>query len=277
MRQDDVPTSTIWDDYLNGKMTIAELSVRHGVSASTIKRRLRLLEPLEWVDEPLAGHDVVHMDVTYWGRNFGVLLVLSATTGRPLHMRFVKHETKADYVSAIKSLQARGLKVDGVVLDGLKVVFKELTDVRFQMCQFHMCALIRRKITQNPKTEAGKALQELMRSLSSSCKEDFSKAFEQWKERWREFLSEQTESANGRKIFTHKRLRSASASLSFFMPYLFTFEEVPGMPKTNNRVEGTFTDLKKNLNCHCGMGEVNRKRFICGFFLALKSKSQAEE
>jgi hypothetical protein len=30
-----------------------------------------------------------------------------------------------------------------------------------------------------------------------------------------------------------------------------------------------FTDLKKNLNNHSGMGEAGRKRFISGFFLAL--------
>ena len=41
------------------------------------------------------------------------------------------------------------------------------------------------------------------------------------------------------------------------------------MPNTNNKIEGTFTDLKKNLNNHSGMSTKNRKRFICGFFLVL--------
>ena len=40
------------------------------------------------------------------------------------------------------------------------------------------------------------------------------------------------------------------------------------MPNTNNKLEGTFTDLKKNLNNHSGMNHENRKRFICGLFLA---------
>ena len=35
------------------------------------------------------------------------------------------------------------------------------------------------------------------------------------------------------------------------------------MPNTNNKIEGTFTDLKKNLNNHSGMSTKNRKRFIC--------------
>ncbi len=44
------------------------------------------------------------------------------------------------------------------------------------------------------------------------------------------------------------------------------------MPNTNNKIEGTFTDVKKNLNSHSGMNEENRKRFICGFFLAFGKK-----
>ena len=44
------------------------------------------------------------------------------------------------------------------------------------------------------------------------------------------------------------------------------------MPDTNNKIEGTFTDLKKNLNNHSGSTQENRKRFISGFSLALESK-----
>lgn len=40
------------------------------------------------------------------------------------------------------------------------------------------------------------------------------------------------------------------------------------MPNTNNKIEDTFTDLKKNLNTHRGLIMENRKRFISGFFLA---------
>ena len=45
------------------------------------------------------------------------------------------------------------------------------------------------------------------------------------------------------------------------------------MPNTNNKIEGVFTDLNKNLNNHVGLSEDGRKRFIEGFFLALESKS----
>lgn len=57
-------------------------------------------------------------------------------------------------------------------------------------------------------------------------------------------------------------------SISHYLPYLFTFENVPGMPNANNTIEGTFTDMKKNLHNHPGMTAENRKRMIDGVFLA---------
>ena len=64
------------------------------------------------------------------------------------------------------------------------------------------------------------------------------------------------------------RLRSAMNSLDYYLPYLYTYQrpECEGMPNTNNKIEGTFTDLKKNLNNHSGMSIQNRMRFISGYF-----------
>ena len=88
-------------------------------------------------------------------------------------------------------------------------------------------------------------------------------------EKWHDFLKgKTTNELTGRTVFTHQRLRSAMLSLSFYLPYLFTFEDVDGMPNTNNLIEGTFTDMKKNIRNHPGMKEESRKRMIDGFFLA---------
>ena len=68
-------------------------------------------------------------------------------------------------------------------------------------------------------------------------------------------------------------------SIDFYLPYLFTYqlEDCKGMPNTNNKIEGTFTDLKNNLNNHSGLTQENRKRFISGFFLALMETLSMEK
>ena len=69
--------------------------------------------------------------------------------------------------------------------------------------------------------------------------------------------------------FTHRRLRSAMHSVDFYLSYLFTYQLPECVGMTNNKIEGTFTDLERNLNNHSGMSKENRKRFISGFFLAV--------
>ena len=66
-------------------------------------------------------------------------------------------------------------------------------------------------------------------------------------------------------------LRSSPFYSGYTTTLLSTYQKqnCAGMPNTNNKIEGTFTDLKKNLNNHSGLSIKNRKRFICGFFLAL--------
>ena len=139
------------------------------------------------------------------------------------------------------------------------------------MCQFHMKQIIRRYLTLNPKMHASKELKDMIGRLHKAEEADFKKDYQAWKEKWKDTISHKNLHKDGKMHYTHQRLRAAMNSLNFYLPYLFTFqrEECKGMPNTNNKIEGTFTDLKKNLNNHSGLTQENRKRFISGFFLAL--------
>ena len=112
-----------------------------------------------------------------------------------------------------------------------------------------------------------------MRTLPSITESEFKEKYTLWKNFWAETLNKRSQLKSGKTQYTHKRLRSAMRSIDFFLPYLFTYQKqnCAGMPNTNNKIEGTFTDLKKNLNNHSGLSTKNRKRFICGFFLVDKS------
>ena len=266
----EISENELWNAYLQEKQTIKELSLRFGVSVSTVKRRLRYIKR-EWVQPPLSGKGFVHLDTTYWGRGFGVLLALDSQTGKPLYMAFVKSETVKDYADAVSSIKERGYSIRGLIIDGKKSLFKQFSDYPIQMCQFHMKQIIRRYLTLNPKMLASKELKDLSGRLHKVEENDFKKDYQQWKEKWKDTIGHKSLHKDGKMHYTHRRLRSAMNSLNFYLPYLFTFqrEDCRGMPNTNNKIEGTFTDLKKNLNNHSGLMTENRKRFISGFFLAL--------
>jgi len=260
----------LWTLYQARKQTIDELASHYGVSSSTIKRRLRNIHK-GWQQPELTGSGFVHIDATYWGRNWGILLAIDELTGKPLYLSFIKHETNADYRTAIKSIEARGYKIKGIVIDGKQSLFDVFAEYNVQMCQFHMCQIARRYLTKNPRMRAAKELKTLMGTLTQSSAAEFQSAYETWQKEFADFINKRTISKlTGKSHFTHKRLRTLKNSIDFYLPYLFTYQkdECRGMSNTNNKIEGTFTDLKKNLNNHSGMSEENRKRFINGFFLA---------
>ena len=261
----------LWKLYQENKQTVSELAASLGTSPSTIKRRLRNVV-IEWKQPPLSGHGFVHLDATYWGRNDGVLAALDSQTGKILYLAFIKHERVSDYQDAVTSIEERGYKIDGIIIDGLQSLFTQFSAYKIQMCQFHMKQIIKRYLTLNPRLLAARALNELIKSLTTTDKDDFIKGYEAWKQEWKDTINKRSELKNGKTRYRHRRLRSAMHSLDFYLPYLFTYQEegCEDMPNTNNKLEGTFTDLKKNLNNHSGMNEENRKRFICGFFLALR-------
>jgi Zn ribbon nucleic-acid-binding protein len=273
-----VDTDTLWSLYQDRKQTMAELAEKHRISQSTIKRRLREVE-IEWVQPSLTGGGFLHLDTTYWGHNWGVLLGLDEETGLPLYVAFIGHERVQDYIDAVRSIEQRGYCIRGIVIDGMQSLFSEFSAYKIQMCQFHTMEIVKLYLTKRPKLIAARELKELVGSLTTRQKNEFEDEYRKWKERWGNTLNRRTTLKSGKTQFTHKRLRSAMHSVDFYLPYLFTYQqpECKGMPNTNNKIEGTFTDLKKNLNNHSGMSKENRKRFISGFFLALKSKLEREK
>ena len=224
----------MWNAYQQEKQTIKELSERFGMSVATIKRRLHGIKR-EWVQPPLSGEGFVHLDVTYWGRSFGVLLALDGQTGKPLYMAFVKSETVKNYEDAVSSIKGRGYTIRGIIIDGKQSLFKTFSEYHVQMCQFHMKQIIRRYLTQNPKMHASKELKALADRLHRANEADFKKDYQEWKEKWKNTTDHKSLHKDGKMHYTHQRLRAAMNSLNFYLPYLFTCqrEDCKGMPNTN--------------------------------------------
>ncbi len=152
--------------YVSQRKTVADLAVKYRVSASTIKRRLREIS-LEWEQPDLSGlSGFVHIDATYWGRNFGVLLAVDNQSGAVLYLAFIKHENAEDYRTAIGSIEARHYKIKGIIVDGNRHLSSLFKGYSIQMCQFHMRQITRRYLTLNPRLLAARALKELLRTLT---------------------------------------------------------------------------------------------------------------
>ena len=208
------------EDYVVHKMTLEELSSKYLKSVSTIQRCLRKMRHVHVISRE---KDVtVLLDTTYWGRNFGLMVIKDALRNKILWRKYVRHETIADYMEGIEWLRLHGFRIYGAVCDGMKGLFKALYPIPVQMCQVHQQRIVRTYLTSKPELDASIELLELSKTMTSTDKESFIGAFNLWHERWREFLSERSiDKATGKKRYTHRRLRSAYLSLKRNMPYLW--------------------------------------------------------
>ena len=252
-------------DYVEGKQTIEQLSVRYGVSSRTIQRDLK---GMRYVQKISKNKDVtIQLDTTYWGRNFGLMVIKDALRNKILWRKYVRYETIKDYLEGVEWLKFQGFKIYGVVIDGMRGLAQALYPIPVQMCQFHQIMIVRRYLTQDPDIEASIELLCLIKEITRMDKESFIGAFEEWYERNKDTLNERI---NDRRIkrktppFMRPRLRSAYLSIKRNMQLLWTFYDHPetGLPNTNNALEGVFSDIKSKTRVHRGISRNNRKKLL---------------
>lgn len=180
--------SQVITDYVEGKQTLHQLAVKYGVNEKTIRRDL---EGMRYVHKISKYKDVtIQMDTTYWGRNFGLMVIRDALRGNVLWHKYVHHETIAQYVEGVDWLKDQGFKIYGAVIDGMKGLPQALRPVPIQMCQFHQMLIVRRYLTQNPDIEASQKLLDLVNIITKTDKESFIGAFNEWYENYKYVLND---------------------------------------------------------------------------------------
>ena len=217
----------IISDYVEHKLTLKELSVKYRKGVSTIQRRLRQMRHIHVISR--YKDVVIQMDTTYWGRNYGLMVIKDALRGKILWYKYVRNETVAGCVQGVEWLEQHDFTIHGTVCDGLRGLFKALSKYRVQMCQVHQQRIVRTYLTRNPELEASRELLDLSNRLTSSTKYSFVGKLEQWHGRWKSFLSERSTELSGKTHFTHRTLKSAYLSLKRNMPYLWTAYDNPNL------------------------------------------------
>ena len=260
--------SQVITDYVEGKQTLEQLAAKYGVNERTIRRDL---ESMRYVRKVAKHKDVaIQMDTTYWGRNFGLMVIRDALRGNVLWHKYVRHETVARYVEGVEWLKCNGFRIYGAVIDGLRGLPQALKPIPVQMCQFHQMLAVRRYLTQEPDLEASRDLLTLVNMLTKTDKESFTGAFGEWHEKYGAVINERVHDKRIKRKtppYMRPRLRSAYLSVKRNMPLLWTFYDYPqtGLPNTNNALEGLFSDLKTKVRVHRGISREHRKKLLDGY------------
>ena len=257
--------SQVITDYIEGKQTLEQLASKYKVSERTIRRDL---EGMRFVHKIAKHKEVtVQLDTTYWGRNFGLMVIKDVLRNEILWHKYVRNETIAQYVEGISWLEQNGFKIYGAVIDGMRGLAQALYPIPVQMCQFHQILITRRYLTQEPDLEASCELLELVKNITKMDKESFVGAFNEWQEKFKDVLNERVQDKRIKRYtppYMRPRLRSAYLSLKRNMSLLWTVYAHPetGLPNTNNALEGVFSDLKSKVRAHRGISKENRKKLL---------------
>ena len=184
--------------------------MRYGVSVRTISRDLL---GMRYVQKIASMKDVtIQMDTTYWGRDFGLVVIKEALRNRILWRKYVTHETISDYMEGISFLRSHGFRIYGVVTDGMRGLAQMLSPYPVQMCQFHQVLIVRRYLTQDPELDASRDLLNLVGGITKMDSGSFTAAFEDWYVRHRDVLNERVQDRRIKKKtppYMRPRLRSA--------------------------------------------------------------------
>jgi hypothetical protein len=257
--------SQVITDYIEGKQTQLQLAVKYNISERTVRRDLK---GMRFVHKIAKYKDVtIQLDTTYWGRNFGLMVIKDALRNKVLWHKYVYSETIAQYMEGISWLKSQGFKIYGVVIDGMRGLAQALYPIPVQMCQFHQILITRRYLTQEPDLDASIELLDLVKSITRMDKESFVGAFNEWYERYKDVLNERVQDKRIKRHtppYMRPRLRSAYLSLKRNMTLLWTFYDHPetGLPNTNNAIEALFSDIKGKLRVHRGISKDNRKKLL---------------
>ena len=254
---------TLWDKYTNKKQTLEELVAEYGKSHVWVRNRLDAHPMTLPVIEPCST--VIVADTTFWGRQYGVMVFRSWTLKKNIWWGEVATEKVAHYHYARKHLESLGWTFTAAVVDGRRGLANVFKDIPVQVCQFHQLQTVTKYLTRRPKTEAGKKLRTLALTLTKTDEVTFSKALQEYEQKWKHFLCEQTIIlGHKRPQYTHKNVRSALRSLKTNLSNLFTYQHYPELciPNTTNTIDGYFASVKKKTAAHHGLRRDRRFRVI---------------
>lgn len=260
--------SNAYDEYAARRQTYEDLQKRYGKDPKTLRKYFDAYAGAS--GEITAEKKPVNliMDATFFGRTDGVLVCRA--NGRNLYWREIPSEKIEHYERCLDTLDAAGFRFRSFTIDGRKGVRKLLQKrypkIPLQQCQFHQLQTITKKLTRNPKLDAGKDLRTIGLTLTRTTRKKFTAALDEWHERWGEFLKERTYSLERKRKwrYIHERLRSAYFSLRRNLPWLFTYQDFPKLhiPNTTNSCDGSFAHWKNKIELHRGIQKQRRKQMM---------------
>ena len=166
--------------------------------------------------------------------------------------QFVPRETYFTWSEFVKTLPKPQFVVSDAQKGLIRAVRETFPGIKHQRCLIHIIRRSNAWLTKNPQTKVGLELRDIVRLLSKieiqEHKETWIKMFNEWNNKYQDFLNEKKQSPySTRKWFVHRKIRGIRSMIINSSPYLFSFLDDSLIPKTSNCVEGGINSPIKDL------------------------------
>jgi len=263
----------IKSDFFSHKYTVKLLSEKYHLHPNTIRKVIHQVEVKPIVQKPRVVS--VIMDVTYFNRSFGVLVVIDPNAQSDenvvLYYKFIDHsENNTDYLVATDTVEAMGYEIISATIDGRRGVKEMLENkhIPVQYCQFHQLQTINQCLTKRPQLPQHQELRDLALTLTKTDYQTFSYQLAKWYSRYGEWLKERYQDESGRLRYRHDRCRRAYFSLKRHLPNLFVYQadKTHRTRNTTSPLDGRFGVWKDKLKAHRGITRTLKVSMLCNFF-----------
>lgn len=259
-REKQKPIHQIYKDFSAWKQTYYELWIKYDLSIKTVQKYLDQYQSEHLIINP--KEIVLLIDTTYFWKRW-LMVFKDAMTTEILLTKIVTYETNDEYYSWIESLITDWRIIKAMVVDWRKWLVTRERWFPVQLCNFHQQQVVRRLISNNPKTQAWRDLKAINNIIHQTEQESFELWLSERYNKHHEFVNERWINSKWKHYYIHKKLRSAYNSLKRNAKYLFVYQQyfdVIDIPNTTNGLEWLFSHLKYKVNLHRWLREDRKKK-----------------
>lgn len=206
-------------------------------------------------------HRVIYVDGIWLEKD--VVILIACSDSYVLSWYLARAETTQSWSNLLSRIAPPDMVVTDEGSGFVQAVARAWPKTKVQRCLFHVFSQVKRYTTTRPKLQASVELyalsKELMHIESIHQAQWWIERFMQWCDFWNDFLN-QVSVIDGRKEYTHERLRKARRSLVRLINAntLFTYLDMDltregTLPKTNNKIESINCQLRALLRNHRGL------------------------
>jgi hypothetical protein len=204
-------------------------------------------------------------DGTYFHKNGCFINLMNALDQKTISNIYTKKEGYRYVHAWFSNLKGEGLDPLYITMDGEKSVIRAINEIwpqtYIQRCLYHIQREGMRWLRTNPKTQAGKDLRCLLKTLcqinSYEERNEFIASFSVWFDKYRDFVL-----SLPRTQVAFKDLRRTMGLIFNAMPDMFYYLDDPNIHKTTNTLEGFYSRLKADYRKHRGLSEQHKISYL---------------